>query len=206
MKKLLTITATCLIVGVGVASAQQHFEKAPEIDPRTGLPLENPIKSGLEKATEKLVANITAALAAFKEVNRPPQEKLAIFDKLIAEVRSANNLVAHDGELFVEIKKTVEMQLEKQKKWQAKSRDPETRASRRPIYRELALMEEENAKRIGNFQTLLQDLQKELDDKIKATGKDKEFYIDMIEAQQVKKATEVLDQVAVSMSEVISAH
>ena len=50
---------------------------------------------------------------------------------------------------------------------------------------------------------ILIDIQEELDQKIFDTAKDKEFYIDMIEAEQVKKASEVLDKVALSMNDVI---
>ena len=50
-----------------------------------------------------MVVNIKAALKAFKEVNRPQEDKIALFDKLIGEIRGANNLVADDGELYIEI-------------------------------------------------------------------------------------------------------
>ena len=204
MKSTLTVAVLATLLSLNLATAQGKNPDAPAIDPRTGLPLDNPVKSELEKATEVMVVNIKAALKAFKEVNRPQEDKIALFDKLIGEIRGANNLVADDGELYIEIQNTVKLQLEKQKKWEAKSRDPETRAERREVYKKLAQKQAENAKRVANYLTILLDLQKELGDKVKDTEKDKIYYIDMIEAELVEKATEVLDKVAISMSDVIS--
>ena len=163
----------------------------------------DPVKSELEKATEAMVANIATALKAFKDVDKPDTEKVQEFDRIINQIRDANALVAEDGDLYKEVRETVNRQLEKQKKWEGKARDPETPADRREVYKKLARDEAANAKKIANMLVILIDIQEELDQKIFDTAKDKEFYIDMIEAEQVKKASEVLDKVALSMNDVI---
>ena len=200
---LLTLLILAVLLSLNLATAQNNNPDAPAIDPRTGLPLNNPIKSELEKATELMVTNIKAALKAFKEINKPQEDKRALFDKLIGDISAANGLVADDGDLYKEIQSTVSTLLVKQKKWEGKARDPDTKADRRAVYKRLSLTQAENAKKVANYLTILLELQKELGDKIFDIQKDKEFYIDMIEAEQVKKATEVLDSVAISMSDVI---
>ncbi len=188
-------------------SAQDNPSKGPSIKLESKLEIktgkEDPVKTELAKATEAMAANIATALKAFKDINKPDAEKVKEFDKIIKQIQDANNLVAEDGELYKEVKQTVQSQLEKQKKWEGKARDPETPADRREIYKKLAKDEAANAKKIANMLVILLDIQEELDQKIFDTNKDKEFYIDMIEAEQVKKAAEVLDKVAVSMTDVI---
>ena len=190
-----------LVLGSTLISAQDN----PGIKIKSEITIgkNDPVKSELEKATELMAANIATALKAFKDVNKPDEEKVKEFDRIIQQIQEANNLVADDGALYTEVKETVTRQLEKQKKWEAKARDPDTPADRREIYKKLAKDEAANAKKIANMLVILIDIQEELDQKIFDTNKDKEFYIDMIEAEQVKKAGEVLDKVALSMTDVI---
>ncbi len=151
-----------------------------------------------------MVANIQTALRAFREVNKPDADKVREFDNIIKQIRDANNLVAEDGDLYKQVKETTDRQLAKQRKWEGKARDPETAADRREVYKRLARDEAANAKTLANMLIILIEIQEELDQKIFDTNKDKEFYIDMIEAEQVKKAAECLDRVALSMAGVIT--
>ena len=195
--------ASAVIISVFVVSAQDNPGIKLEVKSKLTIGKADPIKSELEKATELMTANIKTALKAFKDVNKPDAEKVKEFDQIIKQIRDANNLVAEDGDLYAEVKETVRRQLDKQKKWEGKARDPDTPAERREIYKKLAKDEAANAKKIANMLVILIDIQEELDQKIFDTNKDKEFYIDMIEAEQVKKAAEVLDKVALSMVAVI---
>ena len=189
----------------------ERIPNIPQQAPSPLLPKEgiqvapnDPIKSELDKATELMAANIANALMAFKDVNKPDAEKVQAFDQIIEQIQVANKLVAEDGDLYKEVKETLERQLESQKKWEAKARDPAIPEDRRKIYAKLAEDEAANSKKIANMLVILIDINEELDQRVFDTNKAKKFYVDMVDDGQLEKAEEeVLDRVAILMEDVI---
>lgn len=197
--KTLTLSLALLLLGAFQSTfAQQDKGKK-------GKAKEETKKTELQGATEKLAANIKKALAAFRDINKPAPEKVKEFNGIITEIETALNLVERNGELHGEVQSAVKLALDKARKYKEKAKASDTPDEFRKDYEELSVKFEVNARKAGIFMVAIIETRLDLGTQLVYVKKNREYYIAMIEADQLEKANKVLAKVVLNMNEVAQA-
>ena len=194
MKPLKILPAIVFFVACSLLQAQDAGRAKDEV-----------VKTELELATEKMAANIRAALAAFDDFNKPRAEKVKEFDDIIGHIQRAMDLVKKDGELHAKVKTAVTRAMERARSHKAKARAEDTPDFARQDYEESSEKFEKSALTAASFMIAIIETRIEMEEQLLYVEKNKEFYIDMMEAEQLTKANGALARVVVSMNAVTQA-
>jgi len=157
-------------------------------------------KLDFELAAIKFEKSVQLAIASFKEVNKPDEEKIKEFDELIELVRGNADSVAKDGEMNKLVGAAVKRAMDKANKWALKARKPGIGEVNKVVFLEASKDFEEHARKSAAFMVAIVETRDDLEKQLRYIRKHKELYVDMIEIKQLERANKALEMVIVNMN------
>ncbi len=153
-------------------------------------------------AVAQLEADLVKAMEEFAKAGKPDTERIKDFDTQLAKINQALQITADDGVLDQSIKKAIDMQTERIRKYEALSISEKLDAEKRGQYEEFVKKAKDRQNKIATNRTSLRRLRSNLADARNAVETNKQFYIDAIAENELELASQALDSVNKSMLKV----
>jgi len=158
--------------------------------------------TGFNAAVNQLEVDLVKAMEEFAKAGKPDTERVKDFDTQLAKIDQALQVTADGGALDQSIKKAVDMQTERIRKYEALSISEKLDAEKRGQYEEFVKKAKDRQNKIATNRTSLRRLRSNLQDARNAVDTNKQFYIDAVAENELELAAQALDSVNKSMLKV----
>lgn len=211
MTRLNKITIACFMAGVFTLSAGAQQQnglitkvvadfKAPSA--ATPAKVATPL-DGLEEKINGMKTSIEAAIGALGKANAPATERAARLDAVIASLDNSIAELGESGQLYGEIGKAVDGAKELQNKYKDKVLDPNIEARIREKYQILIDKSTQSVNSLVDKRMLLGKAHRDLQGRRNTMAQEKDFILDMIQADELAVANESLNGVLLSVRDVV---
>ena len=157
----------------------------------------------LKAAVDTMVASIDRSLGIFEGLNRSQREKMAEFDKILAQIDYSIKVTASDGSLAKKISGAVSL-ANQQAEWCAKTADAKDNPTLADKYRRLGQVAADKATRIEKNAALVASMNTELAELFPAIKDEKDFFYAAAVVGDLATANESLKDVHRDMKKVIT--
>ena len=168
MKKLI---ATTILIAATLISA--NITNAQGFAPRKQAQLQ--ANGTLKQAVDQMVRSIERSLGIFEGLNRSQQEKMAEFDKILAQINYGIKVTTADGSLAKKISRAVSL-ANQQAEWCVKTADAKDNDALAERYRRLGEVSADKAVRIEKNAALVRTMNTELAELFPAIKDEREFF------------------------------
>ena len=196
MKKL--IATTTLIAAILISA---NITNAQGFAPRKQAQLQ--ANGTLKQAVDQMVRSIERSLGIFEGLKRSQQEKMAEFDKILAQINYGIKVTTADGSLAKKISRAVSL-ANQQAEWCAKTADAKDNDALAERYRRLGEVSADKAMRIEKNAALVRTMNTELAELFPAIKDEREFFYAAQVVGDLATANESLKDVHQDMKKVIN--
>jgi hypothetical protein len=196
MKKLI---ATTTIIAATLISA--NITNAQGFAPRKQA--QSQANGTLKQAVDQMVRSIERSLGIFEGLNRSQEEKIAEFDKILAQINHGIKVTAADGSLAKKISGAVTL-ANQQAEWCAKEAYAKDNPGLAERYRKLGQHAADKAVHIEKNAALVLARNTELADLYPVINEEKKFFLAAAVVGDLHTANESLKEVHQNMKKVIN--
>ena len=157
----------------------------------------------LKQAVDQMVRSIDRSLGIFEGLDRSQREKMAEFDKILAQIDYSIKVTASDGSLNRKISGAVSL-ANQQAEWCAKTADAKDNPVLAERYRRLGEVSADKAVRIEKNAGLVRDMNTELAGLFPTIKEEKKFFYAAAVVGDLHTANESLKEVHQNMKKVIN--
>ena len=162
-----------------------------------------PANGSLKTAVDQMVRSIERSLGIFEGLDRSQREKMAEFDKILAQINYSIKVTAADGSLAKKIAGAVSL-ANLQAEWCAKTADAKDNPGLAERYRKLGQLSTDKAVRIEKNAAIVLAMNTELAKLYPAIKEEKEFFYAAQVVGDLATANESLKEVHQDMKKVIN--
>ena len=167
MKRIITTTTLIVaMIGTSITNTQGAAQ---------------PANGSLKTAVDQMVRSIDRSLGIFEGLDRSQREKMAEFDKILAQINYSIKVTAADGSLAKKISRAVSL-ANQQAEWCVKTADAKDNDALAERYRRLGEVSADKAVRIEKNAALVLAMNTELAKLYPAINEEKEFFFAALEA------------------------
>jgi hypothetical protein len=194
MKRLFTTTLIAATLIAGSTASAQGFDRARHAP--------KPTQGSLKSAVDSMVRSIDRSLGIFEGLDRTQREKMAEFDKILAQIDYSIKVTARDGSLNKKISGAISL-ANKQAEWCINTAETKDNPELADKYRRLGEVAADKARRIEVNSALVRDMNTELAQLFPAIKEEKDFFYAAAVVGDLATANESLKDVHRDMKKVI---